>query len=54
MFSGFVTDIIQGSEHDDKMLEEKGIKQIRNVYDGIHDWNVWRKSIRDFATLIFR
>ena len=99
VFSGFVTDIIQGSEldmpgrgpsdnehlkvlddsckfnslfdvffrsmgdkdpfwenfaHDDKMLEEKCIKQIRNVYDGIHDWNVWRKSIRDFATLIFK
>ena len=99
IFSGFVTDIIQGSEldmpdrgpsdnehlkvlddaekfnslfdvffrsmgdkdlfwgnfaHDDKMLEEKGIKQIRNVYEGIHDWNVWRKSIRDFATLIFK
>ena len=99
VFSGFVTDIIQGSEldmpgrgpsdnkhleildesdrfnslfkvffrsmgdkdpfwqffrHDDKMLEEKGITQIRNVYEGIHDWNVWRKSFRDFATLIFR
>ena len=98
IFSGFVTDIIQGSvldmsgrcpsdnahlkilddrakfnslfrvffrsmgdkdpfwqffSHDDEMLEEKGIVQVRKVYDGIHDWNVWRKSFRDFAELIF-
>ena len=99
IFSGFVTDMIQGSlldqvdrgasdnehlkilddpkaftetfkvyframgnvdpfwehfEHDDKMLQEKGISQIRKVYFGAHDWNVWRMCIRDFAQLIFR
>ena len=99
IFSGFVTDIIQGSPldmahdeksknehlkildnakafedtfdvyframgdvdpfwehfaHDDKMLQEKGIKQIRKVYPGTHDWNVWRMCIRDFAQLIFK
>lgn len=99
IFSGFVTDIIQGSpidqvergpsynrhlyiledrekfaesftvyframgredpfwndfERDDKMLEEKQIPQIRKVYEGTHDWNVWRQCIRDFAQLIFR
>lgn len=99
LFSGFVTDIIQGTsldmvergksnnEHlrilenakrftelfpvffrsmgdqdpfwecfvqDDKLLEEKGIHQIRKVYRGAHDWNVWRKSFLDFAQMLFR
>ncbi len=40
--------------HDDRILEEKGIRQIRKVYPGTHDWNVWRMCIRDFAQLIFR
>ena len=98
VFSGFVTDIIQGSaldqvkrgksknEHmkildnaeqfsesfeifframgdedpfwenfvrDDQILKEKGIRQIRKVYPGTHDWNVWRMCIRDFAQMIF-
>lgn len=39
---------------DDKMLQEKGISQIRKIYKGIHDWNVWRQCIRDFAQLIFQ
>lgn len=39
---------------DDKILEEKGIKGLRTVYKGTHDWNVWRQCIRDFAQLIFR
>ena len=99
IFSGFVTDIIQGSPldmvdrgtsenehmkilddakvfnktfdvyframgdkdpfwenfaHDDQILNEKGIDQIRNVYPGAHDWNVWRMCIHDFAQLIFK
>lgn len=39
---------------DDKMLEEHGITHTRRIYHGIHDWNVWRQCIRDFAQLIFR
>lgn len=39
---------------DDKILEEKGISYIRKVYEGTHDWNVWRKSFYDFAQLIFK
>jgi len=27
---------------------------IRKIYPGIHDWNVWRRCIHDFAQLIFR
>lgn len=40
--------------HDDQILNEKGIDQIRNVYPGAHDWNVWRMCIHDFAQLIFK
>ena len=41
-------------EHDDQILSEKGINQIRKVYQGTHDWNVWRRCIYDFAQLIFK
>lgn len=41
-------------EADDKMLQEKQITHIRKIYSGIHDWNVWRMCIRDFAQLIFK
>ena len=37
-----------------QILNEKGIDQIRNVYPGAHDWNVWRMCIHDFAQLIFK
>ncbi len=39
---------------DDRLCEEKGIACERRIYPGIHDWNVWRMCIRDFAQLIFR
>ncbi len=39
---------------DDKLCEEKKICQIRKIYHGSHDWNVWRMCIRDFASLIFQ
>lgn len=39
---------------DDRMLAEKNIPQIRRVYHGTHDWNVWRKCFYDFAQLIFK
>jgi enterochelin esterase family protein len=39
---------------DDKICEKAGIRQVRNIYTGSHDWNVWRECIRDFATLIFK
>lgn len=41
-------------EKDDRLLEQHNINQIRKVYSGTHDWNVWRECIRDFAQLIFR
>ncbi len=39
---------------DDRILEEKGVSSTRLLYDGGHDWNVWRRCIRDFAKMIFR
>lgn len=39
---------------DDMLLEEKEIPCIRKMYPGGHDWNVWRRCIRDFAQMIFR
>lgn len=39
---------------DDAMLADAHIESIRRIYDGTHDWNVWRNCIYDFAKLIFR
>lgn len=39
---------------DDKRCEKAGIRQIRRIYPGTHDWNVWRLCLRDFAQLIFK
>ncbi len=39
---------------DDKILEEKNVVSTRFMYEGGHDWNVWRRCIRDFAKMIFR
>ena len=39
---------------DDALLKEKGISCIRITYEGGHEWNVWRRCIRDFAKLLFR
>lgn len=41
-------------KEDDLRCEKSGIRQERRIYEGIHDWNVWRKCIRDFSQLIFR
>lgn len=41
-------------EEDDARCEKSGIRQERRIYNGIHDWNVWRQCIRDFSQLIFQ
>lgn len=41
-------------KQDDELLKAKNISQIRKIYKGAHDWNVWRQCIRDFAQLIFK
>lgn len=45
---------LQYFEEDDARCEKSGIRQVRRIYNGIHDWNVWRQCIRDFSQLIFR
>jgi len=39
---------------DDKLCNEWNIKRVRKEYSGKHDWNVWRKCIRDFLQLLFQ
>ncbi|MDR0943326.1 MAG: enterochelin esterase [Ruminococcus sp.] len=45
---------------DSELLREKGLQtgewaaHIEKVYDGYHDWNVWRPCVRDFLTMIFK
>lgn len=40
---------IQKFLEEDELLDKKGISCIRHMYEGGHDWNVWRHCIRDFA-----
>lgn len=39
---------------DDKLLEENGIPNIRKMYPGQHEWNVWRQCFVDFVQLVFK
>lgn len=39
---------------DDALLKEKGISCIRRTYPGGHEWNVWRRCLRNIADLLFR
>lgn len=39
---------------DDKLLEQNQISCVRNIYDGMHEWKVWRKCFMDFVQLLFR
>ncbi|HJC22514.1 MAG TPA: barstar family protein [Candidatus Eisenbergiella merdavium] len=40
-------------EEDDAFCEENGLSCVRREYEGGHDWNVWRKCIRDFLPMLF-
>ena len=44
---------IQKFMEEDELLDKKGISCIRHMYEGGHDWNVWRYCIRDFAQMLF-
>lgn len=42
-------------EEDDAILAEKGVTSfLRVLYEGGHDWQVWRQCLRDFLPLLFR
>ena len=38
----------------DEIIREKGVHEIRRIYPGEHDWNVWRHCFADFAQMIFQ
>lgn len=38
---------------EDEMCEESGLKQVRRVYEGGHDWNVWRQCALEFLPRLF-
>lgn len=39
---------------DDVLCEQAGIRQIRKIYSGTHDWNVWRQCFRDYCKTLFQ
>ena len=39
---------------EDEIILTKGVREIRRIYHGGHDWNVWRPCFADFAQMIFR
>ncbi len=44
---------IQNFYDDDKFVQEHGIHCVRLIYDGTHEWKVWRRCLRDFAQMLF-
>lgn len=38
---------------EDQLCEDYGLKQVRRVYDGGHDWNVWRSARQNFCRCCF-
>ena len=38
---------------DDEICEKYEIRQTRRIFQGGHDWNVWRKCLYEFMQLIF-
>ena len=51
---------IESFQADSAMFAEKGLApsecpvHVEKLYHGEHEWNVWRKCLRDFAQLIFK
>lgn len=41
-------------EEDDAFCRENHVACVRREYEGGHDWNVWRKCIRDFLPMLFQ
>jgi enterochelin esterase family protein len=35
-------------------MQEQGVDVRFASYPGVHEWQVWRKSLRDFLPLLFR
>lgn len=41
-------------EEDDRILAEHGVKCVRKIYSGAHEWKVWQRCLEDFLPLIFK
>jgi enterochelin esterase family protein len=39
---------------EDAICAEKGLRNLRKLYPGSHEWNVWRLCVRDFLEMVFR
>jgi len=38
---------------DEDILSNAGITQTKEIYNGLHEWKVWRKCFVDFSSLLF-
>lgn len=38
---------------EDQLCEDYRIRHVRRVYEGVHDWNVWRKCACEFLQMLF-
>ena len=38
---------------EDQLCSDYGFPCVRRIYEGGHDWNVWRRSACDFLQLLF-
>ena len=47
-------EILPGMQEMEKKLCLAGKCPVSDVYEGYHEWHVWRKSLRDFVKLLFR
>ena len=41
-------------EKDDQLLKDHGISGVRKIYEGSHEWNVWRQCFSDFIQRVFK
>lgn len=39
---------------EDQLCEDYQVRQVRRIFEGGHDWNVWRKCAWEFLQLIFK
>lgn len=46
--------IREGMEQIEQRFKAMGKNCVSKVYEGYHEWHVWRKSLYDFTPLLFR
>lgn len=51
---GMDDEYISHFQDDDMFLEKKEIPCVRRIFEGGHEWKVWRRCFYDFIQLIFR